>query len=127
MREFLPTHSITKDGETLIAEVMPATGILQRMRGLLGYPRLGAGRGMYIAPCNAVHTFGMRFPLDLVFVDREMTVCRVTRRLPPNRMAAGGPRAAGVIEVEAGWLGLQLPSEGDRLALTQRLPRRRPE
>ena len=41
----------------------------QRMRGLLGYPPLQADQGLLIRPCNMVHTVGMRYPIDIVYID----------------------------------------------------------
>jgi uncharacterized membrane protein (UPF0127 family) len=87
-----------------------------RRRGLLGRDHLDAASAMLLAPCTAVHTIGMRFPIDVVFVDRQGYAVKIVRNLRPWRMAlAGGGRA--VIELAAGSLewGQVLP--GDRLYL----------
>src|SRR3954468_6500584 len=72
-----------------------------RMRGLLGRDGLEPGSGMLIDAAPSVHMFFMRFPLDVVFVDRDMKVVRVVGRLRPWRVA-GPRRAAAALELPAG-------------------------
>lgn len=87
-----------------------------RRRGLLGRDGLDEASAMLLAPCTAVHTVGMRFAIDVVFVDRQGYAVKVVRGLRPWRIAlAAGGRA--VIEMAAGSLrwGQVLP--GDRLYL----------
>jgi uncharacterized protein len=72
-----------------------------RRRGLArldGFPR---DHALLIPQCPAVHTFGMRFALDLIWLRRDQTVARVDRGVPPNRMR-GCARARSVIETVAG-------------------------
>jgi len=92
------------------------------MRGLLGRDGLEAGCGLFIPACGAVHTFGMRFTLDLIFVDGGMTVRRVVRGVPPNRVVFGGRGATGVLEMQAGCLAEGRVAEGDGLQLRVRGP-----
>ncbi len=69
-----------------LAERTRATrGPWDRMRGLLARAPLGVGEGLLIAPCNGIHTVGMRYAIDVVFIDRDGRVLRVTRALPPLR------------------------------------------
>jgi uncharacterized membrane protein (UPF0127 family) len=63
-----------------------ATGFRSRFRGLSHRERVDAGPGLLIPRCASVHTFGMRFPLDLYFLDREGRVISVRRRVPPRRL-----------------------------------------
>ncbi|MGH9585148.1 MAG: DUF192 domain-containing protein [Bryobacteraceae bacterium] len=72
-----------------------------RRQGLLGVDRLEPGAGIWIAPCEAVHTFGMRIPIDIVFLARDRTVKKIVPSLKPWRIAAC-PTAASVLEMEAG-------------------------
>ena len=60
--------------------------MFERMRGLLGSPPLKPGQALLIEPCNAIHTFGMAYPLDIVFVDSKGEVLKLFRRLPQLRM-----------------------------------------
>ncbi len=83
-----------------IGRVPVATSRLSRLLGLAWLDRAKAPAGLLIPRCRAVHTFGMRFPLDLVFLDRGSA--EVARRLavPPRRLAFER-RAAAVLEVPA--------------------------
>lgn len=73
----------------------------ERMRGLLGRQGLPPGGGMMIERCSSIHTFFMRFPLDVIFLDSEMVVRKVVRRLKPWRLA-GSVGARHVVELPAG-------------------------
>ena len=88
-----------------------------RRRGLLGRDRLDEASAMLLAPCTAVHTAGMRFAIDVVFVDRQGYAVKVVRALRPWRIAAAaGARA--VVELPAGTLRFGDVLPGDRLYLT---------
>lgn len=89
------------DGREL-AQVELATSALVRARGLLGRSGLAPGRGLWLAPCRAIHTVGMRFPIDVVFLDRKGFVVAVCAAVVPCRLAWGGWRARGALEFAAG-------------------------
>ena len=72
-----------------------------RMRGLLGRDGLGPGGGMLIDRAGSVHMFFMRFPIDVVFLNRDRTVVGVKHRLAPWRIA-GARRAVASLELPAG-------------------------
>ena len=63
--------------------------------------------------CGSVHTFGMRFAIDIAFLDREGRVLAVHENVRPGRMVFGGLRAATTVEAQAGWLAKSF-SPGDR-------------
>jgi len=88
-----------------------------RRRGLLGRDRLDEASAMVLAPCTAVHTVGMRFAIDVVFVDRQGYAVKVVRDLRPWRLALAS-RARAVIELPAGSLRWGQVLLGDRLYLT---------
>lgn len=92
-----------------------ADGFISRGRGLLGRKELRSGQGMLIRPTWSVHTWFMRFAIDVVFLDADLTVLKLAQRLRPWRAAARW-RAHQALELPAGEcqrLGLQV---GDRLA-----------
>ena len=89
-----------------------------RRRGLLGRARLEPGTALVLVPCAAVHTAFMRFPIDLVFVNRHGCAIRVVKRLPPWRVAIA-PKAHSVIELAAGSLERQVLQVGDRVCLVR--------
>jgi hypothetical protein len=87
----------------------------ERRRGLLGRDSLPPGRGLLLRPCGSVHTFGMRFPIDVVFLDRGGRVLRVVERMGARRLAWGGWRAWQTLEPPAGTARQAGVSQGDRL------------
>lgn len=63
-----------------------AAGFRQRLLGLLASPPPPAGTALLIAPCRAVHTVGMRYPIDIVFLSRDGRVVRICRQVAPMRV-----------------------------------------
>jgi hypothetical protein len=88
-----------------------------RRRGLLGRDSLAAGSALVLTPCNAVHTVGMRFPIDVVFVDGKGLVRKIVQGLAPWRMAVS-PLSRATIELPAGQLASEMLRVGDRLYLS---------
>jgi hypothetical protein len=86
------------------------------MRGLLGRSGLEPGGGMLIDAAPSVHMFFMRFPIDVVFLDRDWTVVRVVHALKPWRVA-GARRAVAALELAAGAAAEAGLEEGDVLVL----------
>ena len=85
-----------------------------RMRGLLGRTALTAGEGLLIRPTSAIHTFFMRFAIDVVFIDRKGVVLEVVSGLRPWRFA-GKRGARSVLELPAGEADARSIRPGDRL------------
>jgi uncharacterized membrane protein (UPF0127 family) len=81
-------------------EVPVATTRRSRLIGLAFLDRDEAGDGLLIRPCRSVHTFGMRFELDLVFLDSDRRVVEVRREVGPNRVIRC-QRADSVLELPA--------------------------
>ncbi|TMK37344.1 MAG: DUF192 domain-containing protein [Actinobacteria bacterium] len=73
----------------------------ERARGLLGRSGLEPNEGLLLEHSRSVHTFGMRFPIDAVLLDRDDRVIGVVR-LPPNRVLLPRPRVRAVLEVAPG-------------------------
>lgn len=87
-----------------------------RMRGLLGRDGLEPGTGMLIDAAPSVHMFFMRFPIDVVFLDRDRKVVGVRHELRPWRVA-GARRAVAALELPAGAAAAAGVEEGDVLVL----------
>jgi uncharacterized membrane protein (UPF0127 family) len=85
-----------------------------RRKGLLGRGMLAAGEGLWIIPCEAVHTFGMQFPIDLVYLDRDKRVKKVRYEVPPRRLSACFS-AHSVLELPSGSVRRTQTKPGDRL------------
>jgi hypothetical protein len=101
-----------------IARLEVARTPLQRIRGLLGRSGLPPGQGMLIEHCWSIHTFFMKFPLDVIFVDSDWEVRRVVRDLHAWRMAAS-PGASRVVELAAGALEGADLAPGDALKIEE--------
>lgn len=112
---------IADQGGQVFARVQCAQSSWERMRGLLGRPRLGADQALLIEPCNSVHTFGMRYPIDVLFLDRELRVLAITADLRPGRMAWSW-RARRVLEMAAGSAQRLAIGVGHRLSWKERAP-----
>lgn len=107
-----------RSGKNLASEVEAATTVLKRMKGLLGRDSLPAGEALWIKPCKSVHTIGMKFPIDLVFLDRDMRVVRLAENIPPNRFSPFVFRASGVLELPVGAISESETIVGDIVALS---------
>ena len=90
------------------------------MRGLLGRKELPRGEGMLLRPAASVHTAFMRFAIDVVFLDAELRVVRIERRVPPWRMV-GKRGAKCVVELPAGECSRRNLDLGDEVMLVQRV------
>jgi hypothetical protein len=93
----------------------------RRRKGLLGRTGLAAGEGLWIVPCEAVHTFGMQFPIDLVYLDRKSRVIKTRSDVRPGRLSAC-LSAHSVVELPSGTVQSTQTKPGDKLELTQ-MPR----
>jgi uncharacterized protein len=90
-----------------------------RRRGLLGRAGLEPDHGMLIRPCSSVHTWFMRFPIDVVFLDRDGIVLRIVARMGPWRLARGKNGAWQTLELAAGAGAAAGLRCGDRLILDE--------
>ncbi len=104
----------TADGTVVCPRCRIAKDPWTRMRGLLGRRQLDDGEGILLRPASSVHTWFMRFPIDVVFLDRDLSVLRVVPRLRPWH-AAGRRGAAAVLELAAGECVARGLGVGDRL------------
>lgn len=105
-------------GVVLLRRVSVARTFLQRARGLLGCKALSADEGLWLERCNAVHMFGMRIGLDVVFLSREGEVLRCVPSLQPWRMArCSGANSA--LEVAVGTISRLGLHAGKRLILCE--------
>ena len=106
----------TRNGRVIADTLISAFDSKSRRVGLLHHRSFPQGEAMLIAPTNAVHTFFMRFPIDIAFVTRDGTVVKVCHGVRPWRIAAA-IRAYGVIELPAGTLAAADTGVGDVVAV----------
>jgi uncharacterized membrane protein (UPF0127 family) len=108
---------------TLLAErLTEARAPWSRLVGLLGRSHLSQGEGLLIAPCSSVHTFFMRFPIDVAFLDRDGRVVSAFASVPPFRVLMGGRGAQMAVELPAGVLARTGATTGDQLVLRLEAP-----
>jgi uncharacterized membrane protein (UPF0127 family) len=110
----------TKNGVQVASHVELATSFVSRSVGLLGRARLPEGDALWIqgtklVACNSIHTFFMRFAIDVLFVDRNLKVKKVYRDLRPWRMTWPVGSAFSVFELPAGTLKSISVEVGDQL------------
>jgi uncharacterized membrane protein (UPF0127 family) len=85
----------------------------ERRRGLLGRDSLSSDEGIYLSPCEWLHTFGMRFPIDVAFISAGGLVLAIHHRLKPNRLSKIVWRAEGALELSEGTLRVTNTEKGD--------------
>jgi uncharacterized membrane protein (UPF0127 family) len=92
----------------LADNVEVANNMISRLIGLMFRNKIDKGRAMLITPCNSIHTFFMRFPIDVVFLDDQFRVIKIVRAMQPWRMSWPYWRASQVLELPAGTVPFQL-------------------
>lgn len=102
-------------GATPITDLRIAETPWRRIRGLLGRSHLPCGAGLLIRPCGGIHTLGMQFPIDVIFLDPAGTVLDIVRGVVPWRMAPGPRGTHAVLEIQSGWLADNAIRVGDVL------------
>jgi uncharacterized membrane protein (UPF0127 family) len=113
----MATHVISVErerGDIVCAHCLLADRPWTRLRGLLGRRGLGADEGVLLRPVGAIHTLFMRFPIDVVFLDRDYVVVKVAHEVRPWRFAAAR-HAKVVLELAAGAAGRKRLAVGERL------------
>ena len=109
---------LKEDGTVVCATCLVADSAWLRTKGLLGRKSLDEDEGILLRPAGSIHMFFMRFPIDAVFLDRELRVLRVVADLKPWRMASKRG-AKAVLELPAGRCAMTGVAQDDRLVLTQ--------
>jgi uncharacterized membrane protein (UPF0127 family) len=100
---------------TVLATCMEvADSAAKRNKGLLGRERLAPGEGLWIRPCEAVHTFWMRFSIDLIYLDRKNRIRKLVSEVPPWRLSAC-LMAHSVLELPSGTIRETRTQPGDTL------------
>lgn len=95
-----------------------ADSLWPRLKGLLGKESLGPGEGLVIMPCGSIHTFFMRFPIDVAFIDRNQRVIRLYPSLPPWRLSGVFLNSALCLELPSGTLLSTHTQEGDEIGFS---------
>ncbi len=106
----------TSDGTVVCRCCVVADSAWPRAKGLLGKKHLPPDEGILLRPASSIHMFFMRFAIDAVYLDRDLTVLKVVHDLKPWRMSARFG-AHAVLELAAGTCAAAGVTEGDRLVV----------
>ncbi|OGH05896.1 MAG: hypothetical protein A2W22_02535 [Candidatus Levybacteria bacterium RBG_16_35_11] len=104
-------------GKKLSNNIEVANNLLKRMKGLLGKKEMLDGEALWIKPCISVHTFFMKFPIDIVFLNKRNQVIAAIRNLQPNHITRLYSKAASVLELPAGILEATNTRVGDEIEI----------
>ena len=109
LRVHNPSREATLADRALIADTSKT-----RKTGLLKHERLEPGEGLWLTPCEGVHTVGMKFPIDVLFLDKRRKVVKIRAAMPRWRMSAC-LRAHSVLELPSGTAAATKTAAGDQL------------
>ena len=111
----LKIRVLNRTRETVLAEAADVADTSQKRRtGLLKHTSLPSGEGLWISPCEGVHSFGMKFAIDLVYLDKRKVVKKVRSRMVPGRISFC-LTARSVLELPAGMVEATSTQRGDEL------------
>jgi uncharacterized membrane protein (UPF0127 family) len=113
-------RALNKERSAVVASrVEVADTFLKRLRGLRGRDRMAEGSALWIVPCRGIHTRGMSFPIDALYLDREQRVVAIEQNLPPGRIASVLFRARTVLELPAGTVRRSATRVGDHIVMSE--------
>jgi uncharacterized membrane protein (UPF0127 family) len=111
-----------RTGRVLVERLRVPRTFVGRAMGLMLRRSLPPGEGMWITPCNGIHMFLMRFPIDAVFLDRRLRVVRVYASLRPWRVVPLVWRAHSVLELPAGTAAAAGLERGEEVQISPSRP-----
>jgi uncharacterized protein len=89
-------------GRVIAGRVTKAGSPWERVKGLIGRRTLAEDEGLWLSPCNGIHTFGVAFPIDVVVLDKAGQILRIAASVAPNRVVLPVRCGHSVVEVAAG-------------------------
>ena len=110
----IKVRNVTRD-RILGDGVREATSLFSRMKGLLGMRSLSPGEGLWLCPCHSIHSMGMDFEFDALFLDAGMRVVALYRRFRRNRISRIYWDARGVLELPGGTIERTGTEVGDEI------------
>jgi uncharacterized membrane protein (UPF0127 family) len=104
-------------GASIASRVRLANTFLTRLRGLMFTRRLAPGTGLWLRPCQSIHSFWMFYSIDAVFLDRQLRIVKLVENLRPFRLTVPHLAAHSVLEVEPGTIARHGLKVGDQLVV----------
>jgi uncharacterized protein len=105
---------------TLANMLMVADSFFRSLIGLMGRPGLDVGHGLWLVPCQSVHTFWMRFPIDVIFLDEHRKVIHLVENLRPFRISRHLSKARSVIELPVSSIKTTGTQLGDEIRIAEK-------
>lgn len=106
---------LSENDELILENVLLADRFFFRLKGLMGKDKLEDDEGLLIRPCNSIHTFFMKFNLDVAFIDESFEVLEIYRDLAPNKLSKIYKDSKFVLEAKPG--SLSNVNIGDKLKI----------
>lgn len=107
---------IHKENNNLIAShVITAKSLKQRIKGLIGYKELQSQEAFWITACPSIHTFFMKFPIDVIFTDKKFRIVSLFENVSTRRFLFGGFKSQNVFEMKVGQIQIHNLKRGDLL------------
>jgi uncharacterized protein len=106
-----------KDGTIILQACYLANNAWTRLCGLLGRSGLASEEALLLDPCNSIHTFFMRFSIDVIFLSKDWRIVRIVRSIPPWRHTRLHLRARRALECQAGFADKLSLQVGEKLVL----------
>lgn len=109
-------HIVNKcSGYVLGSNIQCADTFISRLKGLMCRKGFEEGEGLLLSPCNMIHTFGMRFALDVVYLSGDFKVVHMIENLTPGHMTPMIKQAVSILELPAGMIEKAKIKLGDEL------------
>ncbi len=90
------------NGQEIVREVELANSFFKRFKGLMFRQSMPLDYGLLLSPCKAIHTFSMRFPIDVVYLDADSKIIHIEKSMQPNKVGKTIKSAASVLELNSG-------------------------
>lgn len=108
---------VNSSRNAILAEhIIIADSLFSRMKGLLGKDKLCLQHALILRPCNAIHTFFMRFSIDCLFVDKHNRIVKIISDFKPWHISRPYPKSRFVVELPAGTIAATNTREGDTVS-----------
>lgn len=106
---------LVRNSTRIADQIKKAANPVSRVIGLLGTSGLDQGQGLLLVGCNSIHTVGMRYAIDAIYLDAKNSIIKICEHLQPNRLGALVWKAHSVLEVPAGFARENSLRDGDQL------------
>jgi uncharacterized protein len=90
------------NGHVMAESIESAETFFTRLKGLMFRKQLSNGGGLYLHPCKSIHTFFMKFPIDVLYINKDWKIVGMEEKLEPGKIGRQFPGAASVVELESG-------------------------